>query len=166
MQRGPLTAFPAKRGRATNAAYEKSPPKKDELQNSVVGLTRFELVTSRLSVVRSDQLSYRPALKAFAHNTARLPCFPTLIPTKPLAAQSHHNSTGSSKQQPKRPTRQSRPSLLRPCDICAHMFSPSSNRRLDSLLTRQAYSTYARRSRAKESKASSNARPSPSTNHF
>ena len=35
----------------------------------MVGLTRFELVTSRLSVVRSDQLSYRPALKALGYIT-------------------------------------------------------------------------------------------------
>ena len=41
----------------------KKPVPKDELQCSVVGLTRFELVTSRLSVVRSDQLSYRPILR-------------------------------------------------------------------------------------------------------
>lgn len=47
----------------------KKPVLKDELQCSVVGLTRFELVTSRLSVVRSDQLSYRPALKALGYIT-------------------------------------------------------------------------------------------------
>ena len=29
---------------------------------TLVGLTRFELVTSRLSAVRSNQLSYRPKL--------------------------------------------------------------------------------------------------------
>ena len=32
---------------------------------NVVGLTRLELVTSRLSGVRSNQLSYKPILKSF-----------------------------------------------------------------------------------------------------
>ena len=35
-------------------------PNKDLCQYQMVGLTRVELVTSRLSGVRSNQLSYRP----------------------------------------------------------------------------------------------------------
>src|ERR1700682_6021985 len=34
--------------------------RKSEIPNSLVGLGRFELPTSRLSGVRSNQLSYRP----------------------------------------------------------------------------------------------------------
>ena len=35
----------------------------------MVGLTRLELVTSRLSGVRSNHLSYRPARKVLRYNT-------------------------------------------------------------------------------------------------
>jgi hypothetical protein len=37
-----------------------TPPSRSLIRNSLVGLTRVELVTSRLSGVRSNQLSYRP----------------------------------------------------------------------------------------------------------
>ena len=35
------------------------------IRKNMVGLTRLELVTSRLSGVRSNQLSYKPILKSF-----------------------------------------------------------------------------------------------------
>ena len=39
------------------------------LSEKVVGLTRFELVTSRLSAGRSDQLSYRPNARSYITRT-------------------------------------------------------------------------------------------------
>ena len=46
----------------------------DSLGWSVVGLGRFELPTSRLSGGRSNQLSYRPALRIWPPGSSRLPC--------------------------------------------------------------------------------------------
>ena len=42
------------------------------IHNRVVGLTRFELVTSRLSAGRSDQLSYRPNARINSTHHPRL----------------------------------------------------------------------------------------------
>ena len=42
----------------------------------IVGLARFELATSRLSGVRSNQLSYRPAVAAVCQKSGGLPTKP------------------------------------------------------------------------------------------
>jgi hypothetical protein len=60
---------------SANPAH-RSPPKLSTA-GIMVGLGRFELPTSRLSGVRSNQLSYRPTVPGIAEPASRAPPTPT-----------------------------------------------------------------------------------------